>query len=160
MPKMELRGNKMRNRTIAILAIVLLTGLAATTLVSAETNLLQRASGYVGGFCNWGAGGNGYGYGPGYCTAYAGQELKVKTIDDALAIAQKEISADVTENDIYQMGRWWVVYYTVDGTAKQGRIDAYTGEVIPDFFASQYAVTGQYGRGMGRGYGMMGMGRY
>jgi hypothetical protein len=155
---MSSRGNKMRNRTIAILAIVLLTGLAATTLVGAETNLLQRASGYVGGFCNWGGGGNGYG--PGYYTAYADQELTVKTVDDALLIAKDKISADVTENDIYQMGRWWVVYYTVDSTAKQGRIDAYTGEVFPDFFASQYATTGQYRQGMGRGYGMMGMWRY
>jgi hypothetical protein len=140
----------MRSRTIAILAIVLLTGLAATALVSAETPLLQRASSYVGGGYNWGGCWNGYG--PGYYTSYAGQELAVKTVNDALAIAQDEISADVTENDIYQMGRWWVVYYTIDGTAKQGRIDAHTGEVIPDFFASQYAVTGQYRQGMGRGY--------
>jgi len=148
----------MRNRTIAILAIVLLTGLAATALVSAETPLLQRAPGYVGGFCNWGAGVNGYG--PGYCTAYVGQELKVKTVDEALMIAKENISAAVTEDDIYQMGRWWVVYYTVDDTAKQGRIDAYTGEVYPDFFASQYTVMGQYRQGMGRGYGMMGVRRY
>ena len=149
----------MRNRTIAILAIVLLTGLAATTLVSAETNLVQRASGYVGGFCNWGTGGNGYG--PGYCATYANQEPTVKTVEEALTIAQKEISTGVTENDIYQMGRWWIVSYTGDdGTAKQGRIDAYTGEVIPDFFTSQYAPSGQYRQGMGRGYGMMGSGRY
>ena len=74
-------------------------------------------------------------------------------------IAKKQISDDVTENDIYQMGRWWVVYYTVDGTVRQGRIDVYTGEVIPDFFASQY-TPGQYRQGMGRGHGMMGMWRY
>ncbi|WP_321419944.1 PepSY domain-containing protein [uncultured Methanomethylovorans sp.] len=148
----------MRNRTITILAIVLLTGLAATTLVSAETNFLQHASGYVGGFCNWGTGGNGYG--TGYCAAYANQEPTVKTVEEALTIAQDKISVNVTENDIYQMGRWWIVSYTVDGTAKQGRIDTYTGEVIPDFFASQYATSGQYRQGMGRGYGMMGSGRY
>ncbi|MGD9778609.1 PepSY domain-containing protein [Methanomethylovorans sp.] len=147
----------MRRKTIAILAIALLTGLAATAMVSAETPLVQRASGYAGAFCNWGTGGNGYG--PGYCAAYAGQELTVKTAEEALVIAKEQISADVTENDIYQMGRWWVVYYTVDDTARQGRIDAYTGEVIPDFFASQYAP-GQYRQRMGRGYGMMGMWRY
>lgn len=148
----------MRNKTIAILTVALLTGLVVATMASAETPLIQRASGYVGSFCNWGTGGNGYG--PGYCAAYAGQEFTVKTVDDALVIARDKISADVTENDIYQMGRWWVVYYTVDGTAKQGRIDAYTGEVIPDFFTSEYAVTGQYRQGMGRSYGMMGMWRY
>ncbi len=148
----------MRNRTIAILALVLLTGLAATTLVSAETNLLQRTSGYAGGFCNCGAGWNGNA--PGYCATYANQEPTVKTVAEALAITKTEISDDVTENDIYQMGRWWIVPYTGDdGTAKQGRIDAYTGEVIPDFFTSQYAPS-QYRQGMGRGYGMMGMRRY
>ncbi len=147
----------MRNRTITVLAIVLLTGLAATTLVSAETPLLQRASGNAGGFCNWDAGVNGYG--PGYCAAYADQELKVKTVDEALVIAKEDISVAVTEDDIYQMGRWWVVYYTVDDTARQGRIDAYSGDVYSDFFDSKYTAMGQYRQGIGRGYGMMGMRR-
>ncbi|MCC7576304.1 MAG: hypothetical protein KK926_05660 [Methanomethylovorans sp.] len=146
----------MRSKTITILAIVLLAGLATTALVSAEKPLLQRTSGNVGGVCNWGAGWNGYG--SGYCAAaYAGQELTVKTVDNALEIAKEKISAKVTESDIYPMGRWWVVYYTVDDTAKQGRIDAYTGEVVPDFFASQYALCGQYRQG--RGHGMRGMWR-
>lgn len=79
----------MRSRTLAILAIVFLTGLAAGTLVSAETPLLQqRASGYAGGFSNWAISGDGYG--PGYCAAYADQELTVKTIDEALVIAKEK----------------------------------------------------------------------
>lgn len=84
----------------------------------------------------------------------------MKTVDDALVIAQDKISGDITENDIYQMGRWWIVNYTANGTAKQGRIDAYTGEVITDFFNSAYALSGQYGQRMGRGYGRMCMCRY
>ncbi|MBC7085358.1 MAG: PepSY domain-containing protein [Methanomethylovorans sp.] len=152
----------MRNKTITVLIVALLTGLIAVatiaTMASAEPPLIQRASVYAGNFCNWG--GEWKGYGPGYCTAYIGQGFTVKTADDALAIAQEKISAEVTKNDIYQMCRWWIVYYTVDGIAKQGRIDAYTGEVIPDFLASQYATAGQYKPGKGRGYGMMGIWRY
>lgn len=148
----------MRSKTIAILAIALLTGMSIATMVSAETPLMQRASGYVESISNWRGGWNGYG--PGYCIAYADQEFAVKTVDDALVIAQNKISADITENDIYPMGRWWIINYTADGTAKQGRIDAYTGEVIPDLFKSAYASSGQYGQGIGRSFGRMSMCRY
>ncbi|WP_370575983.1 hypothetical protein [Methanomethylovorans sp.] len=70
----------------------------------------------------------------------------MKTVEEDLKIAKGGISADVTESDIYQMGRWWIVSYTVDGTAKQRRIDAYTRKVIPDLFNSEYTSSGQYGQ--------------
>lgn len=88
----------------------------------------MRGYGYGSGAC-WGGYGN---YGAGY--ADTPQDVTVKTADDAYTIAHDQISENVTKDNIYQMGRWWVVYYTDDsGVVKQGRIDAYTGEVIRDF---------------------------
>lgn len=104
--------------------------------------------------------GSGWGgcpaYGSGYsesnqAAAYSGYyELTVESIEDALDIAQQEIDADVKEENIYQMGRWWVVYYTNDdGVVMRSYIDAFTGDVL-DTTGQSYDY-----ENTGRGYGMM-----
>lgn len=99
-----------------------------------------------------------------YYDADGTAELKVKTIDEAFEIAKTEIDEDVSKDDIYQMNRWWIVYYEDEnGADTQARIDAVTGEVFTgyDVPAGCQAGTG-YGRGSGyaRGSGhCMGYGR-
>ncbi|MCM1987922.1 hypothetical protein [Methanococcoides seepicolus] len=113
------------------------------------------------------------GYGGGYGAAYDGDgqavgysEVVVTGVDDALNIAKTYIDPDVREEDIYAMGRWWVVQYVDDGgTIAQSYIDAFTGDVV-DLTDQSYTyaprVYGRmhgYGQGMmngyGQGYGMM-----
>lgn len=112
------------------------------------------------------------GYGGGYGAAYNGDgqnfgypEIVVTGVDDALNIAKTDIDPDVKEENIYTMGRWWVVQYVDDeGTIEQSYIDAFTGDVV--YLTDQpytYAPRGygrMYGQGMmngyGPGYGMMG----
>ncbi|WP_406661401.1 hypothetical protein V7O66_02435 [Methanolobus sp. ZRKC3] len=153
-------------KTIMLLTIgalvLLVSGIGA---VNAQTNEDNNA--WYGPMYNWMANNmGGYGYGPGACwgnygSNYAGttQEVTVGSVDDAYDIAKTEISADVSIDNIYQMGRWWVVYYTDDdGAIKQGRIDSFTGEVITDFNTLsdnyQYRNSGRNYRD-GMGYGMM-----
>ncbi|WMW23140.1 hypothetical protein RE476_04740 [Methanolobus mangrovi] len=159
-------------RTTMLLAIgaliLLVSGMGA---VNAETN--ENANAWYGPMYNWMADHMGsYGYGPGACWggygssyAYADttQEIAVPTVEDAYDIAKTKISADVSMDNIYQMSRWWVVYYTdADGAIKQGRIDSFTGEVVQDFntYSNTYARNYQSGtssrnyRG-GMGTGMM-----
>lgn len=91
-------------------------------------------------------------------------ELKVKTIDEAFEIAETEIDGSVSKDDIYQMGRWWIVYYEGDeGAYTQARIDAVTGEMFTGYdipagcqAGARYGCGGSgYGRGSGHcmGYG-------
>ncbi|MBP2030279.1 hypothetical protein J2755_001213 [Methanohalophilus levihalophilus] len=108
-----------------------------------------------------------YGYGPmsgiGGCPVYnqitgtaTNYDLAVETLDDALEIAQDQIDPDVKEDNIYQMGRWWVVYYTNDdGVVMQSYIDAFTGEVVDSTSQTyNYAPARRgYGYGMMHGYG-------
>jgi len=114
------------------------------------------------------------GYGGGYGAAYDGDgqnlgypEVVVTGVDDALNIAKADIDPDVKEENIYTMGRWWVVQYVDDeGTIAQSYIDAFTGDVVDLTDQSYtYAPRGYgrmhgYGQGMmngyGPGYGMMG----
>jgi hypothetical protein len=115
-------------------------------------NMMQNGSGY-GGCPFFGTNANN---GTGSNTAV---ELEVSTIEEAISIAEAETGRNITEDNVYQMGRWWVFSYAdEEGTIKQERIDAYTGEVIEDFYAgSEYR--GQYsqnGRGMMRGGGYSG----
>ena len=66
-----------------------------------------------------------------YFNASNATEFKVKTVDNALEIAKKEIDTDVSKEDIYQVGRWWIVSYKdKNGTSSQARIDAVTGQVF------------------------------
>lgn len=76
------------------------------------------------------------------------QNLTVETKEEAYAIAQDNISEDVSIDNIYQSGKWWIVYYTdADGVIYQERIDAYTGEVVTGSDES-YERTGGYYHGM------------
>ncbi|WP_406662085.1 hypothetical protein V7O66_05760 [Methanolobus sp. ZRKC3] len=109
------------------------------------------------------------GYGSGYCPGfgyYANDgditttsiELEVETVEEAVKIAEDATGQDISENNVYQMGRWWVFSYTDDeGVIKQSRIDAFTGEVVEDFYEPAYQgqqsrQNGRYMRG-GNGYG-------
>ena len=87
---------------------------------------------------------------------YTTVEPEVTTTEEAIAIAEEAIDQDIQEDNVYQMGRWWVFYYTDENdVVKQGRIDAYNGEVIEDFTQDgTYQQYSQNGRGMrGGGYG-------
>ncbi|MDK2827084.1 MAG: hypothetical protein PWQ63_640 [Methanolobus sp.] len=159
---------KNMKRTTMLLAIgaafLLLGGIGA---VNANTN--ENTNTWYGPMYNWMTdhmGGYGYGlgtcwgsYGDSYGYADTTQEYAVSTVKEAYDIAKTEISADASMDNIYHMGRWWIVYYTDDaGTITQGRIDALTGDVITD--TSTYSGTyqsGTYGRGYrgGMGPGMM-----
>lgn len=91
-------------------------------------------------------------------------ELKIKTVDEAFEIAKAEIDKNVSKDDIYQMNRWWVVFYEdKDGVKTQARIDAVTGEVYTGYDVPAWCQAGTgYGSGSGyaRGSGhCMGYGR-
>jgi hypothetical protein len=161
-------GVKMKKTTTILLAGMLIAAIAGIGMASAATDnaedttffghmyrLAGQCVGYANGYIN--------GYGNADCLAngaYATDgttvEITVETVTDAIDIAEDATDQEVDESDVYQMGRWWVFTYTDDGTVKQGRIDAYTGDVIEDFYADS-AYQGQYyqdGRGMrGSSYG-------
>ena len=164
----------MRTTTIALLLAALVLGTVGAGVVSAETNGAQTGNSWYDWMADHMGFGRGYGMmgdAPGFCGGYGSyapvapgyetnaQEVTVRTVEDALAIAQEQIDSEVSENNIYQMGRLWIVYYTDDdGTIEQARIDAFTGEVVTDFnTATQQAYgpadTRSYHGGMG--YGMM-----
>ncbi|MCL7411598.1 MAG: PepSY domain-containing protein [Methanosarcinaceae archaeon] len=175
----------MKNTTIiALLLSALVLGTFGAGVVSAETNDAQTQTyddwyGWMANHMGFNRG-NGYGIGggPGFCGGYGGsapvasgydtnaQEVTVQNVEDALEIAQDQIDSDVSENNIYQMGRWWIVYYTDDnGTIEQVRIDAFTGEVVEDYdtvtqqeYRSTNTRSYRGGMGYGMGYGMGGMG--
>ena len=156
----------MRNTTtIGLLLVALVLGTVGAGVVSAGTNDAQTGNSWYGWMTDHMGFGRGYGsYAPvaqGYETN--AQEVTVRTVEDALVIAQDQIDSDVSENNIYQMGRWWIVYYTDDnGTIEQAYIEAFTGEVVDDFNAATQqaygpANTRSYhgGMGYGMGHGMM-----
>ncbi|MCD4767720.1 MAG: hypothetical protein K8R34_14545 [Methanosarcinales archaeon] len=167
----------MRNTTtIGLLLVALVLGTVGAGVVSAGTNDAQTGNSWYGWMTDHMGFGRGYGYGmigaaPGFCGGYGSyapvaqgyetnaQEVTVRTVEDALVIAQDQIDSDVSENNIYQMGRLWIVYYTDDdGTIEQAYIEAFTGEVVDDFNAATQQAYGpantQSYRG-GMGYGMM-----
>lgn len=134
-----------------IIALTMQTGTVQATYGSGP------GSGW-GGCPAYGAYGSGYS-GYNQPAAYSGSyELTVESIEDAFEIAREQIDTDVKEENIYQMGRWWVVYYANDdGVVIRSYIDAFTGEVMdtPDR-SYDYANTRGYGMmyGYGHGYGM------
>jgi hypothetical protein len=107
--------------------------------------------------------GLGY-YGTAGNTASTTIELKVETAEEAIAAVEDATGQDITESNVYQMGRWWVFTYTNDdGEETQGRIDAFTGKVIENFYQNtyqgqQYRQTGRSMRGSGYGGGCAGAG--
>ncbi|AKB85826.1 PepSY domain-containing protein [Methanococcoides methylutens] len=149
---------------IFLVGAILLVG-AGMIGLTVQTDTVQAAYGSGPG-AGWGgcpAYGSGYS-GYNQPAAYSGySDLNVESIEDALDIAREQIDADVSEENIYQMGRWWVVYYTNDdGVVMQSYIDAFTGEVVDTTDQTyNYANTGRgYGMMYGAGYGHgMGYGR-
>jgi len=97
-------------------------------------------------------------------TATTTVELEITTVEEAIEAAEDATGHDITESDVYQMGRWWIFNYTNDeGEETQARIDAFTGEVIEDFYQNayqgrQYRQTGRSVRGNGYGGGCAGAG--
>ncbi|WP_269850201.1 hypothetical protein [Methanosarcina horonobensis] len=82
-----------------------------------------------------------------YCPYYDADgtvELEVETIDVAFEIAKAEIDDDVSKDNIYQMGRWWIVNYEdEDGVYTQARIDAVTGEIYTGYNVPAGAQAGR-----------------
>jgi hypothetical protein len=158
----------MKKTTSILLAGMLIATIAGIGIVSAAVDETDDST-FFGQMYGWAGHGmryaTGYAYGYANCPVYgayasdaATVELAVETIDEAIDIAEDTTGQEISESNVYQMGRWYVFTYTDDDTVKQGRIDAYTGEVIEDFYAgSTYQSQGQYyqgGRGMrGSGYG-------
>ncbi|WP_407282545.1 PepSY domain-containing protein [Methanolobus sp. WCC1] len=158
----------MKKTTTILLAGMLIMAIAGIGMASAATDdtddttffaQMSRWAGQCVGYANGYM--NGYGYADcpvygSYVTDGAAADIEVDNIDDAITIAEDVTGQDISESSVYQMGRWWVFTYTEDDTVKQGRIDAYTGEVIEDFYADA-TYQGQYyqgGRGMrGGSYG-------
>ncbi len=92
-----------------------------------------------------------------YYNADGTVELEVETVDEALEIAKAEIDEDITEENISQMKRWWIVSYEdEDGVYTQARIDAVTGEVYTGYDVPAGRQTGgrfACGSGFCRAYG-------
>ncbi|WP_445475482.1 PepSY domain-containing protein [Methanococcoides methylutens] len=164
----------MRKITNMLLVGAIFLAGAGMIALTMQTDTVQAAYGSGPG-SGWGgcpAYGSGYSGYSGYnmANAYSGNyELTVESIEDALDIATEQIDPDVKEENIYQMGRWWVVYHTNDdGVVMRSYIDAFTGDVLDTTDQSyDYVNTGRgygmmygagYGPGMGYGY-VMGHGR-
>lgn len=152
------KGNKggiMKKTIITILLGILLIGAFGAIVVSAVSPN-DTGKGYCSGPMNrWasrytGSGEGNYASCP-YYTADGTVEFKVKTLDEAFEIAKDEIDKDVSKDDIYQMNRWWIVFYEDDnGTSTRARIDAVTGEVYAGYDTPAWC---QAGSGCGRGSG-------
>ncbi|MDK2825664.1 hypothetical protein SAMN04488589_2476 [Methanolobus vulcani] len=158
----------MRKTTTILLAGMLIAAIAGIGMASAatdengDTTFFGQMYGWAGqcvGYANGYM--NGYGYADcpvygAYATDGEAVDIAVGNVNDAIAIAEDTTGQAISESDVYQMGRWWVFSYTENDTVKQGRIDAYTGDVIEDFYAGS-TYQGQYyqgGRGMrGSSYG-------
>jgi hypothetical protein len=129
----------MKKTTTILLAGMLIVAIAGIGMASAATDDTDGTT-FFGQMSRWAgqcvryANGymNGYGYADcpvygAYATDGATADIEVENIDDAITIAE-------------------------DDTVKQGRIDAYTGEVIEDFYADttyqdQYYQGGRVMRG-------------
>ncbi|MDW7733494.1 MAG: hypothetical protein SCH66_13835 [Methanolobus sp.] len=154
----------MKRVTAMLLAGMLIAVVAGAGIVSAATYANPNDNGFFGPMHRWADNMRNGGFaGCPFFGSYATDgninttvELEVTTTEEAITIAEEETGQDIREDNVYQMGRWWVFYYTdEDGVVKQGRIDAYTGDVIEDFTENgTYQQYSQNGRGMrGGGYG-------
>jgi len=160
----------MTKKITAILLGILLIGAFGAIVVSAVASNDTGIKYGAGPMHRWAARYTDSGYGAGnysYCPYYNANgtlELEVETVDEAFEIARAEIDDSVSKDDIYQMGRWWIVYYeSEDGVYTQARIDAVTGEVFTGYNTpTGNQMGGRYGCGSGyaRGTGYcMGYGR-
>ncbi|WP_440948187.1 PepSY domain-containing protein [Methanosarcina sp. T3] len=153
----------MKKGITAILLAILLIGAFGAAVASAVVSDDTGTTYGPGLMHRWAARYTDSGYGAGnyascpYYSADGTVELEVETIDEALEIAQAKIDEDITEDDIYQMNRWWIVSYEdEDGVYEQARIDAVTGEVYTGYdVPAGYQTGGRFGRGSGyaRGFG-------
>ena len=98
----------------------------------------------------------GYGY-------TSATDVTVPTLEEAFEIAIDQIDPDVPQENIYQMGRGWVVSYVdEDGMIGRSFIDALSGEIfeVPSggYGYSAYNADGYQSnfRGHGMGYRMGG----
>ena len=154
------------NKNIIIGSIVAILAIATIGIVSADAFV---NNGYGWNQANYHNGyGHGYGHGHGYYeNGEYGVDVNgpvVQSVNDAITKFEEKTNIDASEENVYQMGRWWVINYTdSDGTIQQGRVDAYTGEVIENSSNSQYQQQyqtrnydrfhrGGYGCGMWNGY--------
>lgn len=154
----------MKRITAILLAGMLIAVVAGAGIVSAAASEDSNGNEFFGPMYRWANNMRNGGFaGCPFFGSYASDgvantsvEPEVTTAEEAITIAEEETGQDIQEDNVYQMGRWWVFYYTDDeGVVKQGRIDAYTSEVIEDF--TGYRADQQYsqnGRGMrSGGYG-------
>lgn len=151
----------MKKSIAAILLATLLIGAFGAAVASAVASD-DTGTTYGSGFMHrWTArytdsGSGNYASCP-YYNADGTVELEVETIDEALEIAQTEIDEDITEENISQMKRWWIVSYEdEDGVYTQARIDAVTGEVYTGYDVPAGRQTGgrfACGSGFCRAYG-------
>jgi hypothetical protein len=153
---------EMENKTIIVLAGTILIGIMLIGTVSAHWAnggygmANSRNSGYVDGsgagyYCN-------YGYGQGYNSNgvdSAEDATSVITEDEAISLFEETTGIDVNDENVYQMGRWWVINYIDEDAIKQGRVDSITEDVIEDFSAYapqesyEYQNNYRYQRGAG-----------
>ncbi|WP_406657197.1 hypothetical protein V7O62_01215 [Methanolobus sp. ZRKC2] len=161
----------MKRITAIFLAGMLVAVVAGAGIVSAASEDTNN-NGFFGPMYRWA---NNMGYdefaGCPFFSSYATDdatyttvEPEVTTVKEAVTIAEEETGQEIQEDNVYQMGRWWVFYYTDDNdVVKQGRIDAYTGDVIESFIANgtnqqQNGQNSRYMRGGGYGGGCYGGG--
>ncbi|RXA19978.1 hypothetical protein EQO05_07500 [Methanosarcina sp. MSH10X1] len=147
----------MRKTVIAILLGILLIGASGAAVVSAVASDNAGANYGVGPRHRWaarctdlGPGEGNFSYCP-YSNSGNTAELEVGTADKALEIARKEIDSKISQEDISQMRRWWIVsYQDEEGVYKQARIDAVSGKVFTDYPVCPGAQSGgRHGRGQG-----------
>jgi len=155
--------------TAILLAGMLIAVVAGAGIVSADAGDAEE-NGFFGPMYRWAnnmrGGFAGCPYFGSYATddaTYTSVEPEVTTVEEAITIAEEETGQDILEDNVYQMGRWWVFYYTEDDVVKQGRIDIYTGDVIEDFtenttYQQQYNQNSRNFRGGGYGGGCYGGG--
>ncbi|MBN2111267.1 MAG: PepSY domain-containing protein, partial [Methanosarcinaceae archaeon] len=147
----------MKRISAILIAGMLIAVVAGAGIVSAASGNSDE-TGFFGTMYRWANNMryNGFGscpyFGPNAIDdgTYTTVEPEVITAEEAITIAEDETGQDIQEDNVYQMGRWWVFYYTDENdVVKQGRIDAYTGNVIEDFaesrtYQQQYSQNGRY----------------
>lgn len=159
----------MKKATSIILATMLIASIAGVGIVSAAAEDTSNTA-FLGPMYRW-AGNHMRNVGeniPAYCPGfgYYGTdgntetttvELEVGTVEEAIEIVEDATGRDISEDNVYQVGRWWIFSHADDdGVIKQGRIDAYTGQIIENFYQNsyqgrQYRQGGSYSRGVGYG---------
>lgn len=147
----------MRKVIIAILLGILFLGASGAAVVSAVASDNAGTNYGFGSMHRWAARHTDSGSCKGnfsdcpYFNSSNTAELEVKTVDEALEIARKEIDSNVSKEDISQMRRWWIVsYQDEDGVYKQARIDSVSGKVFTDYPVCIGAQAGgRHGRGQG-----------